>query len=331
MAGSRRSTPPKLTKVQALAEFQAQPDLASNITAACKRWGVSRGTVRNWLGDWTAAAPGTAMATTVLPPLPSLEAPPLQWHIAPPAPATRSGVVAVANVMLLAAGMIIAVSLLVNARFAYLQGPTLLDSIGLAALGFAIELVEVTGPTGATWLWRFGYHATARLIWAIWLVALVVTALAAYGSGSKNIGDAIAGRQSTANQRSELQSVIDNPSAAVVAAQATVKTAAEFVKQECQDGLGKNCRARQDDLKQRQTKLDEAIAKHDGEVTDAKDKLAVLPKIGAPDPQGEVGHLVYILGLMFMQAFAGFLVLGGVTLRQHRQMPEIRPQEARRA
>src|ERR1700719_181667 len=61
----------RLTKVEALAEFQAQPELASNISATAIRWGVSRGTVRNWVGEWTAAASGTAMAkTTVLPPLP---------------------------------------------------------------------------------------------------------------------------------------------------------------------------------------------------------------------------------------------------------------------
>ena len=158
MAGSRGSTPAKLTKVQALAEFQAQPDLASNITAVAERWGVSRGTVRNWLTEWTAAAPGTAMATTVLPPLPSMEAPPLQWHIAHGTPTTRPGVACVD-----VAAYTAAVGLAAVAAFFSIKGMVVLFPVASLAVVVMAFVMEGAKLVTAEWLarrWR-----VAALVW----------------------------------------------------------------------------------------------------------------------------------------------------------------------
>jgi hypothetical protein len=46
----------RLTKAEALAQLVERPDLAANISAAARLWGVSRATVRAWLAEYAAMA-----------------------------------------------------------------------------------------------------------------------------------------------------------------------------------------------------------------------------------------------------------------------------------
>ena len=46
----------KTGKADALAQLAARPDLAANISAAARLWGVSRSTVRTWIADYAAMA-----------------------------------------------------------------------------------------------------------------------------------------------------------------------------------------------------------------------------------------------------------------------------------
>jgi hypothetical protein len=57
----------KTSKAEALAQLAERPDLAANVSAAARLWGVSRSTARAWLAEYAAMAasspdPATAMA-----------------------------------------------------------------------------------------------------------------------------------------------------------------------------------------------------------------------------------------------------------------------------
>jgi transposase-like protein len=52
----------RLTKAEALEQFQQNPDLASTISGAARRWGCSRTTARQWIAEFTAPPVATAPA-----------------------------------------------------------------------------------------------------------------------------------------------------------------------------------------------------------------------------------------------------------------------------
>jgi hypothetical protein len=60
----------RLSKSQALDQFRQNPELASNISAAARVWGVARATARGWLADAAAIAEPPAPSVT------AMEAPP---------------------------------------------------------------------------------------------------------------------------------------------------------------------------------------------------------------------------------------------------------------
>jgi len=79
----------RLTKAEAFVQFQQNPELASTISGAARRWGCSRSTARQWLSEFIApplatvspppgdgsSAIDAAMATAAPPP-PAAMAPP---------------------------------------------------------------------------------------------------------------------------------------------------------------------------------------------------------------------------------------------------------------
>ncbi len=219
MAGSRRSTPAKLTKVEALAEFQVQPDLASNITALGKRWGVSRGTVRNWLTEWTAAAPGTAMATAELPPgnlagnsaagqdvviFDGQQNPPMErpaWRAAELPGVTVSpgwwnaAGRAIVGLAIVATGAWIAyTSMRGNAWFGHSLTPDPAAGDIYSQLSVAAEVLACLVPVGVRFYHQSGEVWTAVRGWALMTVALVVVLFAAGGFAITNINSGIEAR-----------------------------------------------------------------------------------------------------------------------------------------
>src|SRR5215468_2590572 len=66
----------RLTKAEALSQLVERPDLAANISAAARLWGVSRATVRAWLAEYAAmAVPPATMAVPRKPPPAALVTP----------------------------------------------------------------------------------------------------------------------------------------------------------------------------------------------------------------------------------------------------------------
>jgi hypothetical protein len=50
----------QLSKAESYAQFQAHPDLATNVSAAARQWGCSRATARQRIAEWTAGGDGLA-------------------------------------------------------------------------------------------------------------------------------------------------------------------------------------------------------------------------------------------------------------------------------
>jgi hypothetical protein len=57
----------RLTKAEAFVQFQQNPELASTISGAARRWGCSRSTARQWIVEFTAPPVATAPAAMAMP------------------------------------------------------------------------------------------------------------------------------------------------------------------------------------------------------------------------------------------------------------------------
>jgi transposase-like protein len=57
----------RLTKAEAFVQLQQNPELASTISGAARRWGCSRSTARKWLSEFTAPPVATAPAAMAMP------------------------------------------------------------------------------------------------------------------------------------------------------------------------------------------------------------------------------------------------------------------------
>jgi hypothetical protein len=136
---------------------------------------------------------------------------PIGANVALPIAKPRRSAVAVgaACVLFAVAFALTAVGLIMNARFAASFGQTVEAAVLLAAIGLAIDVLAVAMPTVAAQLWHGRSHSAAVIAWAIWLVALTMTLLAAVGFASSNIGDAVAGRPKIANESVALTGRID--------------------------------------------------------------------------------------------------------------------------
>jgi len=53
---NRPKGPAKTSKAEALAQLVVRPDLATNVSAAVRLWGVSRSTARTWMAERAAMA-----------------------------------------------------------------------------------------------------------------------------------------------------------------------------------------------------------------------------------------------------------------------------------
>ena len=66
----QRKGPAKTGKAAALAQLAVRPDLATNVSAAARLWGVSRSTARAWIADAAMAAPPEPPPATMAEPPP---------------------------------------------------------------------------------------------------------------------------------------------------------------------------------------------------------------------------------------------------------------------
>lgn len=242
------------------------------------------------------------------------------------------------------------VGLTVNTRFAASFGQTAEAAMLLAAIGLTIDLLAIALPSAAAQFWRDRNLMAASAAWAIWLVALGMTLLAAIGFAATNIGDGVAGRSRLATETSALTADVArlrNERAAIAEPRAVATLAAELQRAQpaaaavwkqtagCSDvTLTSSGAACAEVLKLRQA-LGAAQRRDtlDAELRAAEARLAPLPAIMTADPQATMAadilawisagrvsltphdiHRLRVTGLTVIPALAGIIFLFATTL-----------------
>jgi len=250
---------------------------------------------------------------------------------------------------LVAAGLTV-VGLTVNTRFAASFGQTAEAAALLAAIGLTIDLLAIVLPSAAAQLWRDRSAMSAAAAWAIWLVALGMTLLAAIGFAATNIGDGVAGRSKVAAEasaltadierlRGERSGITEGRSVATIEAeiQRAQPAAAAVWKQTagCSNvTMAASGTACAEVLKLRQA-LGVAQRRDtlDAELRGAEARLAPLPAVTTGDPQATMAadilawisfghvsltphdiHRLRISGLTIIPALAGLIFMFATTL-----------------
>jgi hypothetical protein len=270
----------------------------------------------------------------------------------PAAPPQRRGAgrIVLALVLGLSAIGLAVVGLTVNTRFAASFGQTAEAALLLAAIGLTIDLLAIVLPSAAAQLWRDHSIVSASAAWAIWLIALGMTLLAAIGFAATNIGDGVAGRSRLAAEasaltadvarlRTERSGIAEGRSVATLEAeiQRAQPAAAAVWKQTagCSDvTLTSSGAACAEVLKLRQA-LGAAQRRDalDAALRDVEVRLAPLPAIVTADPQATMAadilawisagrlsltphdiHRLRITGLTIIPALAGIIFLFATTL-----------------
>jgi hypothetical protein len=269
-------------------------------------------------------------------------------------PGSRRGVgrTVLATVVGAAAIGLAAVGLTVNTRFAASFGQTAEAATLLAAIGLVVDILAIVLPSSAAQLWRDRHRLAGVAAWAIWLIALGMTLLAAMGFAATNIGDGVAGRTKLAAEatglaadaarlRVERAGIAELRSAATIEAelQRAQPAAAGVWRQTagCSDvTLAASATACAEVQKLRQAlgtaKRRDAL---DAELRTAEARLAVLPAITTGDPQATMAadilawasagyvnltphdiHRLRITGLTVVPALAGIIFMFAAMLMQ---------------
>jgi hypothetical protein len=269
------------------------------------------------------------------------------------APSPRgAGRIVLAVVLGAAAIGLAVVGLTVNTRFAASFGQTVEAAALLAAIGLVIDLLAIVLPSSAAQLWRDRHRMAGLAAWAIWLIALGMTLLAAVGFAATNIGDGVAGRTKVAAEatglavdaarlRAERAGIAELRSVATIEAelQLAQPAAAAVWRQTagCSDvTLVASAAACAEVQKLRQAlgtaKRRDAL---DAEARAAEARLATLPAITTGDPQATMAadiltwasaghvnltphdiHRLRITGLTIVPALAGIIFMFAAMLLQ---------------
>ena len=311
-----------------------------------------------------AALPATLPPTTIIRPAPfrGRSAARPRYHpraVFDSTPVRRgAGRIALGLLLGLVALGLTVVGLTVNTRFAASFGQTAEAAALLAAVGLTIDLLAIVLPSAAAQLWRDRHAMSAAAAWAIWLIALGMTLLAAIGFAATNIGDGVAGRSKVAAEATALTADIERlraertgitearPIATIEAEIQRAQPAAAAVWKQtagCSNvTMAASGTACAEVLKLRQA-LGVAQRRDtlDAELRSAEARLAPMPAITTGDPQATMAadlvawmslghvsltphdiHRMRITGLTIIPALAGIIFMFAVTLlRVRREMP----------
>jgi hypothetical protein len=310
------------------------------------------------------ATPATSVTTPLArvirsTPFRSRRPPPPRYHpgaVFDSTPVRRSaGQIFLGLVLGLVAIGLTVVGLTVNTRFAASFGQTAEAAALLAAVGLTIDCLAIVLPSAAAQLWRDRNAMSAAAAWAIWLIALGMTLLAAIGFAATNIGDGVAGRSKVAAEASALAADIDRlrgERAAITETRAISTIEAEIQHAQpaaaavwkqtagCSNvTMAASGSACAEVLKLRQA-LGVAQRRDalDTELRSAETRLAPLPAITTGDPQATMAadlvawislghvsltphdiHRMRITGLTIIPALAGIIFMFATTLLRVRR------------
>jgi hypothetical protein len=156
----------QLSKAESLAQFQAHPELAGNVSAAARQWGCSRATARQRIAEWTAAG-GDTVAVIPAPPAASTTA--MATVSLPASPPWQSGPTALAAYVAAVALAGTAASFSVSGMVVLFPGAP----VAIVAMALAMEAGKLVTVGWLAHHWQIaGYALRAVLV-------MLVTGLAA--------------------------------------------------------------------------------------------------------------------------------------------------------
>jgi hypothetical protein len=139
-----------------------------------------------------------------------------------------------------------AVGITMNGWFAKSLGSSEIAGWLFLAIGVAADLVALAVPSAAARLWRTHQRAAAAAGWLVWFATFLFALSAGIGFASVNITDVTASRASRITP-------------AVTAAQASLSDAMTSRDRECNGGVGKVCRQREETVAERRQALEAAM------------------------------------------------------------------------
>jgi hypothetical protein len=217
---------------------------------------------------------------------------------APVTPVTPSRPLAPIMLSVTAFGLAV-VGVTMNGWFAKSLGSSEIAGWLFLGVGVAADLVALAIPACAASLWHKRQRAASAVGWLVWLMTFAFALNAGIGFASVNIADVTTSRASRVTP-------------AVEQAQTSLRDAMTSRDRECQGGVGKNCRAREDAVTEQRKNLSAAMAAveqtADPQVAAASHIVAWV-SAGLVKPSGDDLALLRLILLALLPQLGGILLM----------------------
>lgn len=193
------------------------------------------------------------------------------------------------------------VGITMNGWFAHTLGSSEIAGWLFAAIGVAADLVALATPSCAAALWHARQRGAALAGWLVWLLTFAFAVTAGIGFASVNISDVTASRASRVTP-------------AVTVAQTAYSDAMAARDRECNAGVGKNCRVREETVIDRRRALDAALSSVEQKAdpqTEAASKIVSWLTGGIAKPSSEDVAMLRLMLLALLPQLGGILLMVG--------------------
>jgi hypothetical protein len=219
----------------------------------------------------------------------------------PQAPTGSHRLPAATILLTIAALALGAVGITMNGWFARSLGSSETAGWLFLAIGVAADLVALAMPSCSAMAWQARQRATALAGWAIWTMTFAFAVTAGLGFAAVNISDVTSSRASRVTP-------------AVTAAQAALSDAMASRDRECNGGVGKVCRQREETVTERRQALDaamRAVEQTADPQTEAAIRVVAWASFGTLKPAGDDFAMVRLLLLALLPQVGGLLLMIG--------------------
>jgi hypothetical protein len=326
-----------LSEYDALEWLRAGKRITASGEELARRWGWDGARVRRRLEAWNRAGYIRRRGKTITVVEATTAALPtdvLASRAVALLPIEPQPILLVAVVFLLGLG-VAATGLWLNTSFWHAFGRSAEAGYVLAAIGLAMDGMTLLLPTVVASLWARRRVLLAIIALVVYVATVGMTLLASIGFAQTNIGDAVSGRGSTAQQRAALHEEIGRLKIERSALPRFAPTTAEAVAaatatrdRECGRRSGLCTRAGGElAALLRDKAITDRVGTIDARLGVLSDKLATLPALGSADPQvdgaraaiswvsrGAVAPTAGDIEMVRLLGIAAMPVLGGLLL-----------------
>lgn len=194
-----------------------------------------------------------------------------------------------------------AVGITMNGWYSHSLGSSPVSSWVFCAIGVAADLMALAIPACAASKWQAHQRGAALAGWLVWLAVFVFTSCAGVGFASVNVADVTTSRASRVTPQIET-------------AKALLADAVTSRDRECKDGIGKNCRAREEAVDFRRKTLDAAMLAVEQSAdpqTQAASHIVAWLSAGLLKPSGDDFAMLRLILLALLPQLGGILLMLG--------------------